>query len=103
MASWSPKTKSLISARRSLRSSTRRRGDVATLTSASVTRSIDEVFRDAGTDGYLHAREIGSDGEVDVRADEQVVLASVFKILIGVAFVRAVGAGRLDQREQARL
>lgn len=62
-----------------------------------------EVFADAGAVGFLHAREVGvgTEGpEVAVGADEPVVLASVFKILVLTAFVRAVAAGELDERER---
>ncbi|WP_197077723.1 serine hydrolase [Microbacterium sp. Ag1] len=63
-----------------------------------VERRIAEIFADAGATGFLHAREIGVEGgpEVTVGADEPVVLASVFKILVLTAFVRAVAAGELD-------
>jgi beta-lactamase class A len=45
----------------------------------------------------LHAREIGAAGrEVDFGADDGVVLASVFKIPVAVAYAREVAAGRLD-------
>lgn len=56
------------------------------------------AFADAGCVGFLHAKELGvADGpEVALRADEPVVLASVFKILVLVAYVRAVAAGDLD-------
>jgi beta-lactamase class A len=63
-----------------------------------VERRIAEIFAEAGATGFLHAREIGVEGgpEVTVGADEPVVLASVFKILVLTAFVRAVAAGELD-------
>lgn len=64
--------------------------------------SIAEIFSDAGADGFLHAREIGAEtgAEVDAGADEPVVLASVFKILVLTAFVRAVAAGSIDPAER---
>ncbi|GAA2949094.1 serine hydrolase [Microbacterium luteolum] len=63
---------------------------------------IAEIFADAGAAGFLHAREIGVEGgqEVNVGADEPVVLASVFKILVLTAYVRAVAAGELDPKER---
>lgn len=66
------------------------------------TAAIAEIFTDADAAGYLHAREIGVDGgpEVSVEADEPVVLASVFKILVLTAYVRAVAAGELDPTER---
>ncbi|MCT1479235.1 serine hydrolase [Microbacterium sp. p3-SID336] len=72
-------------------------------TEADATAEIADVFARAGAVGFLHAKEIGVTGgpEVAVRADEPVVLASVFKILVLVAYVRAVEAGALDPRERA--
>ncbi|MDL9980970.1 serine hydrolase [Microbacterium candidum] len=72
--------------------------DAGTMTDPAIA----EIFADAGADGFLHAREIGVDGdaEVDCGADEPVVLASVFKILVLTAFVRAVAAGQLDPTER---
>ncbi|UVJ37776.1 serine hydrolase [Arthrobacter sp. CJ23] len=60
--------------------------------------AISDVFTRVGATGFLHAREVGADGgdEVSVRSDERVILASVFKVFVLVAFVRAVDAGRLD-------
>lgn len=64
--------------------------------------TIAEIFMAAGAEGFLHAREVGVDGgaEVSVGADEPVVLASVFKILVLTAYVRAVAAGELDPTER---
>lgn len=69
---------------------------------AEIASDIAGIFADAGTAGFLHAREIGVEEgpEVTVGADEPVVLASVFKILVLTAFVRAVAAGRLDPTER---
>lgn len=63
---------------------------------------IGEVFAAAGASGFLHAREVGvPDGpQVCVGADEPVVLASVFKIPVAVAYAREVVAGRLDETER---
>lgn len=67
------------------------------------TTDIADIFTRAGAVGFLHAREIGvADGpEIEVGADEPVVLASVFKILVLVAYVRAVESGDLDPTERA--
>ena len=64
--------------------------------------SIAEVFADADAEGFLHARAIGTESgpEVGSGADEPVVLASVFKILVLTAYVRAVSAGTLDPTER---
>lgn len=76
--------------------------DIASDLSTMTADAIAEIFADAGADGFLHAREIGVDtgAEVDSGADEPVVLASVFKILVLTAFVRAVAAGQLDPTER---
>ncbi|WP_020664826.1 serine hydrolase [Amycolatopsis benzoatilytica] len=71
----------------------------------SVQEQIEAVFADADTDGFLHAREIGvPDGpEVSVNGDDPVVLASVFKIPLAVAYAREVVAGRLDETERTKV
>jgi beta-lactamase class A len=72
---------------------------------SQVRDQIRAVFAAAGGRGRVHAREVGAaDGpEVAVEADSPVVLASVFKIPVAVAFARAVAAGQLDPQERARL
>ncbi|MGW6443275.1 serine hydrolase [Lentzea sp. NPDC055074] len=65
---------------------------------------IAEAFADAGVEGFVHAREIGVDGrESGHGADEPVVLASVFKIPVAVAYAAEVAAGRLDETERTRV
>ncbi|MER7504843.1 serine hydrolase [Nonomuraea pusilla] len=73
--------------------------------SAETARQIRDVFAAAGAQGYLYASETGvPDGpRVEVEADEPVVLASVFKVVVAVAFARAVAAGRLDPTERATI
>ncbi|MFD9908715.1 serine hydrolase [Streptomyces sp. NPDC059063] len=74
-----------------------------------MTEQITEVFAAAGARGFLHAREVrdadalGEGPEVAVGADDPVVLASVFKIPVAVAYARAVAAGRLDERERTTI
>ena len=66
--------------------------------------TFEEVFTAAGVEGFVHAREIGVDGpEVGHGADDQVVLASVFKIPVAVAYAAEVAAGRLDETERTRV
>ncbi|MFC4375069.1 serine hydrolase [Nocardia halotolerans] len=63
----------------------------------SATDRIRAVFADAGCTGWLHARRCdGSPDEVSVRGAERVVIASVYKLLLLVAFCRQVDDGRLD-------
>ncbi|MFD4637728.1 serine hydrolase [Lentzea sp. NPDC058436] len=65
---------------------------------------IAEAFAEAGVEGFVHAREIGADGrEFCHGADDQVVLASVFKIPVAVAYAAEVAAGRLDETERTRV
>ncbi|MGW5414195.1 serine hydrolase [Actinomadura geliboluensis] len=75
---------------------------MAQRTRSSVESEITEVFRSAGARGFLHAREVGvSDGpEIGVGADDLVVLASVFKVPVAIAYAREVAAGRLDESER---
>ena len=67
-----------------------------------VVDDIRAVFAAAGADGFLYAREVGvQDGsDVCVGGDEPVVLASVFKVPVAVAYAREVAAGRLDPTER---
>lgn len=77
---------------------------------------IREIFAKAGTDGSLHAIPVGAGpvvgvppgaepgcGEIAVGADEPVVIASVFKVLLVLEFARQVAAGQLDPRERVRV
>lgn len=59
-----------------------------------------EIFDKVGVDVRLHAVDIDSGREVGVRADEQVVIASVFKILLVLEFARQAAAGQLDPTER---
>ncbi|WP_053732743.1 serine hydrolase [Nocardia sp. NRRL S-836] len=70
-----------------------------------MTGAIREAFAAAGAEGFVHAREIGvaNGPEVAVGADDQVVLASVFKIPVAVAYAAEVAAGRLDETERTRV
>lgn len=59
-----------------------------------------EGFARAGVTARMHAVDIDGGGEIAVRADEQVVIASVFKILLVLEFARQVAAGQLDPAER---
>lgn len=66
---------------------------------SAVADEIATTFETAGVRGHLHARRIDGarDGpEVGVGADETVVMASVYKLPLLVAFCRAVDCGLLD-------
>jgi beta-lactamase class A len=64
-----------------------------------------DLFTRAGVRGWLHARPVDptDPAEVAVAADEPVVMASVYKLPVLVAFCRAVDAGELDPREPVRV
>lgn len=77
---------------------------------------IRQVFAEAGARGQLHAAPVradmpaadGNDGEREARevavgADDAVVIASIFKILLVLEFARQVVAGQLDPRERVRV
>lgn len=81
---------------------------------------IRQVFVEAGARGQLHAVPLGVPlgartpvageadgercvGEVAVGADDAVVIASIFKILLVLEFARQVVAGQLDPRERVRV
>ncbi|MDT0346014.1 serine hydrolase [Streptomyces litchfieldiae] len=58
------------------------------------------MFADAGVAGRLHVRDLDHGGEVAVGADDRVVIASIFKILLVLEFARQAVAGQLDPRER---
>ncbi|CAL9507386.1 hypothetical protein SUDANB145_03545 [Streptomyces sp. enrichment culture] len=77
---------------------------------------IRRVFAGAGAEGQLHAVPVrlgaGVPGEtvvepeareVAVGADDLVVIASVFKVLLALEFARQAVAGQLDPRERVRV
>jgi beta-lactamase class A len=64
---------------------------------------IAEGFERAGCAGFLHAVEVTSGAEISGRADEPVVLASVFKILVALEFYDQVHSGALDPARSLRI
>ncbi|MEU3100971.1 serine hydrolase [Streptomyces griseoflavus] len=74
---------------------------------AGVGERVRQVFADAGAEGRLHAAPVraaaGGGGEVAVGADDPVVIASIFKVLLVLEFARQVVAGQLDPRERVRV
>lgn len=59
-----------------------------------------QAFARAGVAGALHARDLDTGAEVGWRPDEPSVMASVFKLPVLVALLRAADAGDLDLAEQ---
>lgn len=70
---------------------------------AGAEAAISGEFAAVGVSGFVHACEIDGDAEVAVGADEPVVLASVFKVLLVLEFARQVVAGQLDPAERVRV
>ncbi|QDY78237.1 serine hydrolase [Streptomyces qinzhouensis] len=64
---------------------------------------IGAAFAGAGVTGWLHARDIDTDAEVDAGADRPVVTASVHKLCVLVTLHEAAAAGRLDLTEQTEI
>ncbi|HEX5596143.1 MAG TPA: serine hydrolase [Micromonosporaceae bacterium] len=59
-----------------------------------------QIFTGAGVTANLHVVDIDDGREVSVRADEQVVIASIFKILLVLEFARQAASGQLDPTER---
>ncbi|GIG85492.1 serine hydrolase [Plantactinospora endophytica] len=53
-----------------------------------------------GVDARLHVVDIDGGAELGIEADEQVVIASIFKILLVLEFARQAAAGQLDPTER---
>jgi beta-lactamase class A len=70
---------------------------------SGVGAQIEAVFRKAGVTGYLHVTDLDTGKEIGLRADDPVVLASVFKVPLLVAFHRQAAAGLLDPAEPVTL
>lgn len=59
-----------------------------------------EIFERVGVDARVHVLDVDTGHEVGTDADEQVVIASVFKILLVLEFARQAVAGQLDPTER---
>jgi len=59
-----------------------------------------EIFEKLGADAWLHAVDVDTGREIGYGADDQVVLASVVKVLLVLEFARQVAAGQLDPAER---
>src|SRR5689334_6184836 len=66
----------------------------------SITNRIAAVFAGADMQGWLHARDLDTGREVAVGADDQVVIGSIFKILLVLEFARQTAAGSLDPADR---
>ncbi|MFF3222555.1 serine hydrolase [Nocardia suismassiliense] len=63
---------------------------------------VQEIFRNVGVQGWVHARCFDCGAEVGSGADEPVVLASVVKVPLVLEFARQVAAGQLDPTDRVR-
>jgi beta-lactamase class A len=61
---------------------------------------VTEVLEEANIDATLHAVDVASGREVGIGSDDQVVIASVFKILLVLEYARQAVAGQLDVTER---
>ncbi|MFJ9776914.1 serine hydrolase [Kitasatospora sp. NPDC101157] len=55
------------------------------------------IFDHAGVEGFVHARDVDTDAETGWRPDAPVIVASVRKILVALAYARQAAAGTLDR------
>ncbi|GAB3968496.1 serine hydrolase [Plantactinospora veratri] len=62
--------------------------------------AITGIFDEVGVDARLHVTDIDGGAELGIGADDQVVLASIFKILLVLEFARQAAAGQLDPTER---
>ncbi len=65
--------------------------------------SFEKMFRDVGCAGSLHVRDLGSNADVAVSADEPVVMASTFKAIVALEFFAQAHSGRLDPAAQIEI
>ncbi|TDB96471.1 serine hydrolase [Actinomadura sp. 7K534] len=80
-------------------SEAKRVGEARRAAQGEVAERIEAEFRAAGVTGCLHVVDMDSGREVAVRAGDPVVLASVFKVPLLVAFHRQAAEGVLDPAE----
>ncbi|WP_214319389.1 serine hydrolase [Nonomuraea sediminis] len=63
-------------------------------------REITELFDEVGAEVSMYALDLATEEGVGVNADRRVVLASVFKIAVMLAYAEGVSSGRLDPAER---
>ncbi|MEU6173272.1 serine hydrolase [Streptantibioticus parmotrematis] len=56
-----------------------------------------QIFDDAGVEGFVHARDLDTGAEIGLRADERVIVASLRKIPVALAYARRAASGQLDR------
>jgi beta-lactamase class A len=76
----------------------------ATASDGDIKRTLRAMFEDAGVRGLLHVAELRRPAAaVAVDADEAVLMGSVYKVPLTVAYCRQVDAGVLDPRRRITL
>ncbi|MEV5575764.1 serine hydrolase [Spirillospora sp. NPDC052269] len=73
------------------------------MTARDAVLAIERAFAEAGVSGRLHAVDVDTGRELGVGADDPVVLASVYKVPLLVAFFRLAARGVLDPAERITL
>jgi beta-lactamase class A len=68
-----------------------------------ISGELQHLFSASGCDGFLCARDLDGGGTVELDADELVISASVFKVLVALAFFRLAELGELDPMERVRV
>lgn len=66
----------------------------------STQQQLKDAFTRAGVTAGFHALDLGTGAEVGHRADEPEVMASVFKVPVLIALLRAADSGDVDLAEQ---
>ncbi|MFD3513894.1 serine hydrolase [Streptomyces sp. NPDC058657] len=72
--------------------------DPSTTPAPTPAPTLRSIFNDAGAEGFVHVRDLDTEAEVSLRADERVVLASVFKVPILLEYARQAASGTLDRQ-----
>ncbi|MFI8854464.1 serine hydrolase [Streptomyces sp. NPDC053499] len=76
----------------------------AAASGGAIGRKLREMFDDAGVRGWLHVAELRRPAaRITVDADEAVLMGSVYKVPLMVAYCRQVDAGTLDPRHRVTL
>jgi hypothetical protein len=72
------------------------------LSQTEIKGELQDLFAQAGCDGFLCAQDLGGQ-TVELNADELVISASVFKVLVALAFFTLAERGELDPTERVRV
>ncbi|MFH8574076.1 serine hydrolase [Streptomyces sp. NPDC017993] len=70
----------------------------STGTGPALAQALSSTFDEVQAEGFLHARDLDTAAEVSYRANERVVLASLFKIPILLEYARQAATGCLDRQ-----